>query len=186
MLRTVVGYAGGTKEFPTYRSLGDHTEAIQIEFDPAVTSYGELLDVFFAGHDPCQEAWSRQYQAILFWHDDVQRETAEIRARGIADSRGRPVRTELRAYERFWPAEDYHQKYYLRGKQALAASIRARFDSEEAFVHSPVVARVNAHLGGHYPLSALRGDLAEIGLRALGERRLDGVEPLATAAESGR
>jgi peptide methionine sulfoxide reductase MsrA len=61
-----VGYAGGMKKNPTYRSLGDHTETVQIDFDPSVIPYGELLAVFWESHEPGSSTWSRQYMNAVF------------------------------------------------------------------------------------------------------------------------
>ncbi len=67
MVRTRVGYAGGTKRNPTYYNLGDHTETIQIDYDPTYVSYRELLDIFWESHDPAARPWSRQYMAVVFY-----------------------------------------------------------------------------------------------------------------------
>jgi methionine-S-sulfoxide reductase len=77
VVRTHVGYAGGTTENPTYHNLGGHSETIQIEYDPTRISYQELLDVFWAGHAPTQPAWSRQYASLIFYHDEEQRRLAQ-------------------------------------------------------------------------------------------------------------
>ena len=77
MIRTHVGYTGGTTENPTYHNLDGHTEAVQIEYDPSRISYQELLDVFWGGHNPTQPAWSRQYASIVFYHDEEQKRLAE-------------------------------------------------------------------------------------------------------------
>lgn len=70
MIRTRVGYAGGSKENPTYYSLGDHSETIQIDYDPTQISYGQLLEVFWNSHNPTYEPWSRQYMSIIFYHSE--------------------------------------------------------------------------------------------------------------------
>ncbi|MGB5616246.1 MAG: peptide-methionine (S)-S-oxide reductase, partial [Desulfobacterales bacterium] len=72
-----MGYAGGTKEAPTYHSLGDHTETIQIDYDPSQVSYNDLLDIFWQNHDPSSRAWSKQYMAAVFYHTDEQKKLAE-------------------------------------------------------------------------------------------------------------
>ena len=77
MIRTRVGYAGGTRENPTYHKLGDHTETLQIDYDPALVSFGDLLTIFWASHRPTSPAHSRQYASRVFCHDDAQHATAE-------------------------------------------------------------------------------------------------------------
>ena len=77
MVRTRVGYAGGTKENPTYTSLGDHSEAIRIDYDPTRISYAELLEIFWQSHNCTSRAYSRQYMSIILYHDEEQRKLAE-------------------------------------------------------------------------------------------------------------
>lgn len=114
MVRTRVGYAGGTTQGPTYRSLGDHSETIQIDYDPTEISYAELLDVFWDSHNPAYPDHSRQYMSIVFYHDEVQKRLAmETKARQEVRA-GSQVFTEIVPYTEFYLAEDYHQKYRLR------------------------------------------------------------------------
>ena len=68
MIRTRVGYAGGTTNNPTYRALGDHAETIQVDYDPTQISYEELLEAFWTSHSPTSRPWSRQYASIIFYH----------------------------------------------------------------------------------------------------------------------
>lgn len=139
-------------------------------------TFAELCDVFWSEHDPCRASWSSQYESILFYADEQQRETAEQSAARVAEKLGKPVRTSLRALERFYRAEDYHQKYALRRNRELTQALMAIYPGEVAFAESTAAAKVNAHLDGHLTLEALRRELAALGLRAVGERRLEGVE----------
>jgi peptide-methionine (S)-S-oxide reductase len=117
------GYAGGHTANPTYRAVcnGDtgHAEVIQVHFDPNVISYHELLNVFFATHDPTtlnrQGAdVGTQYRSAIFYHDDEQKKVAEelikdLNAQKIWD---RPIVTEVTKLDKFYMAEDYHQEYF--------------------------------------------------------------------------
>ena len=76
MIRTRVGYTGGNKENPTYRTLGDHTESIEVDYDPGIISYADLLKVFWRSHDPGSRSWSRQYIAAIFYHNEEQKKQA--------------------------------------------------------------------------------------------------------------
>ena len=75
-MRTRVGYAGGEKKNPTYHSLGDHTETIQIDYDPKQISYAKLLEVFWRSHDPLSRSCSRQHKAAVFYHNEEQKRLA--------------------------------------------------------------------------------------------------------------
>lgn len=122
VVATSVGYTGGTKKNPTYEEvcLGrtGHAEAIEIVYDPARISYGELLVVFWQYHDPTTpnrqgNDVGTQYRSAIFYHDDAEKAEAERSMRtldgaGIFD---KPVVTEIAPAGEFWRAEEYHQKY---------------------------------------------------------------------------
>ena len=117
------GYSGGHVPNPTYRQVCSettgHAEVVQVTFDPAVISYREVLEVFFATHDPTtlnrQGAdVGTQYRSAVFYHDEEQRQVAEeviadLGSQGIWDN---PIVTEVVPFERFYVAEDYHQNYF--------------------------------------------------------------------------
>ena len=98
MLRTRVGYAGGTTPDPTYHSIGDHAEAIDIDFDPAVLTYEELVAVFFRSHNPCRDAWSTQYRSAAFPSSQAQRRAVEAAAERFAASAGKSVQTGIETF----------------------------------------------------------------------------------------
>ncbi len=83
VVRTRVGYAGGEAPDPTYRRIQDHTEAIQIEYDPSITSYEELLEIFWESHDPTSRPYSRQYMSIVLYHNQEQRQIIEKKSEGL-------------------------------------------------------------------------------------------------------
>lgn len=136
--KTRVGYAGGEKDDPGYHSLGNHTETVQIDFNSEKISYGELLEKFWDWHDPTARR-KTQYASKIFYHDEEQEEKAE-------NSKPEGALTEIQELEKFWPAEDYHQKYRLRN-----SSLMEKFDdlSEEKFRESREVAKANAFVAGH-------------------------------------
>ncbi len=119
------GYAGGHVDNPSYRAVcnGDtgHAEVIQVHFDPSVLSYRDLLNVFFAIHDPTtlnrQGAdVGTQYRSAIFYHDDEQKPIAEelikdLNAQKIWDN---PIVTQVEKLDKFFMAEDYHQEYFAR------------------------------------------------------------------------
>lgn len=125
VVRTTVGYTGGRTANPSYRQvctgMTGHAEAVEVSFDPAKVSYDELLDVFWRIHDPTTRDRQgpdigSQYRSAIFYHSEAQRLAAlASRARlGAPGRQKRPVVTELTAAAMFWPAEEYHQKYFER------------------------------------------------------------------------
>jgi methionine-S-sulfoxide reductase len=172
VIRTRVGYAGGTKKNPTYYSLGDHTETIQIDYDPAVISYRELLDIFWDSHAPIRPAWSRQYMSIIFFHSDEQKRVA-LESRDHEEAkRGGRIFTEIIPFSKFYLAEAYHQKYLLQGEPDLMREFSHIYQDGTDFVNSTAAARVNGYLGGNGTLPALKAELAALGLSEAGSKRL--------------
>ena len=172
MIRTRVGYAGGTTLAPTYRSIGDHTETLQLDFDPSVISYGELLDEFLASHNACRAPFSTQYRSAIFVHDDDQRAQAEAKLRAFESERNDKAATSVEGYGGFTLAEDYHQKYRLRRDRALAAELEERYPELQDFVDSPTVTRANAFVAGYGDEGLRSRDLPRMGLTYVSQRRL--------------
>ena len=115
------GYIGGTVPNPTYKQVcgGDtgHAEAIRLTFDPAVIGYGDLLDIFFAIHDPTQlnrqgGDIGTQYRSAIFPLDDAQRAEAQAGIARAQQDRAEPVVTTIEGPAEWFPAEDYHQEYW--------------------------------------------------------------------------
>ena len=118
----VSGYMGGTVDRPTYEQVcggkTGHAEVAQVTFDATATSFREILEVFFAVHDPTTlnrqgEDVGTQYRSVIFWHSEAQRDSAEAMVRELAKegAYAGPIVTEIVKASEFWPAEDYHQNY---------------------------------------------------------------------------
>ncbi len=125
----IVGYTGGHTDNPTYKEVctdgTGHAEAVEVTFDPAEVSYDELLEVFWANHDPTQlnrqgPDYGSQYRSAIFFHSPEQEEAAR-RSKEALDASGklsRPVVTEITPASTFWRAEEYHQRYLEKRGQA--------------------------------------------------------------------
>ncbi len=161
MIRTRVGYAGGTKKDPAYESLGDHSETIEITYDPRKISYGELLDIFWDGHEPTIPSWSRQYMSIIFFHNEDQRKLAVMTKDREERKRKKKIHTEIVPAGTFWPAEDYHQKYYLRNTPLVMNEFKILYPFSVDFVNSTAAAKVNGFLGGNGTIDDLKADLED-------------------------
>lgn len=131
MLRGVVsvmpGYAGGTTKNPTYESVCNgntgHAEVIQIEFDPSTIKFRDLLTVFFASHDGSTvnrqgNDIGTQYRSVIFYTTEAQKTESEkfITELNTSSPDGKPIVTEVKPLDIFYPAESYHQDYYARNK----------------------------------------------------------------------
>ena len=159
-----MGYAGGKTPGPTYARIGDHTETLQVDFDPRVTSYETLLGVFWKSHDPSRKAWSTQYRHALFYHDEAQRKLAVETRAAIEKERGKKVTTEILPFTGFTLAEDYHQKHALRRYREIEAEFEAMYPEAEDLAHSAAAARVNAFAAGHGSCDDLREAAPGLGL----------------------
>ena len=148
VVRTRVGYAGGTTRDPTYHSLGNHTEVFQVEFDPDAITYRDLLDVVFESHNPHHRTSKTQYQNVVLAATAAQQETLSefLSSRGFtADGIG----TRIEQLTRFYPAEDYHQKYRLRSVSSLMDAFDDAGYEDEAVRESPIAAKLNGYAAGH-------------------------------------
>ncbi|MBN2599637.1 MAG: peptide-methionine (S)-S-oxide reductase MsrA, partial [Candidatus Thermoplasmatota archaeon] len=125
VLETTVGYMGGTTKDPTYTEVCSnttgHIEVVEITFDPLLLPYKHLLDIFWSIHDPTQENRQgpdvgRQYASIIFYCNDQQKKEAEQSKRILEQSQRffRKISTEILPCSTFYPAEEYHQKYYQK------------------------------------------------------------------------
>jgi peptide-methionine (S)-S-oxide reductase len=172
VIRTRVGYAGGSKDNPTYYSLGDHTETVQIEYDPERISYQELLDVFWNSHNAAMLPYSVQYKSIIFYHDEEQKRLAlESKSRQEAE-RDTTILTEVIPYSRFYLAEDYHQKYYLNNVPDIKKELAAIYPDVNDFVNSTAVARANGYVGGNGDTEVLHQEIDSYGLSPTAKQRL--------------
>lgn len=132
VINTAVGYAGGTKDDPTYEDVCSdetgHAEVVDLEFDPARISYEKLLDVFFCNHNPTQlnrqgPDVGTQYRSAIFYHSPEQKAAAEAAKQKLSESGkfSKPITTVIEPAPTFWRAEDYHQRYLQKRGQTHCA-----------------------------------------------------------------
>lgn len=123
----ISGYSGGELENPTYKQVSSgksgHIEVINVTYNPDVVSYEQVLDQFFRHIDPTDDKGSfvdrgPQYRPAVFYHNQEQKDVAQNFMMEIDKAQifGKPLKTELIKFEKFWPAEDYHQDYYKKSK----------------------------------------------------------------------
>lgn len=157
---------------PTYRRIGDHTECFQVDFDPTVISYEELLGLFWQSHDPTRSGYSTQYASLILTSDFTQLKAAKESCRRMEELLGRTVLTGIGPLETFYRAEDYHQKYRLRNDSVLMNEFRAMYPDDHDFVDSTAAARVNGYLDGSGTKSALDAEIERFGLSEPAKARL--------------
>ena len=123
VISTISGYSGGKTANPTYEQVSSgstgHIEVVKVEYDPAKVSYEKLLDIFWANIDPLDPAGQfcdkgSQYRSAIFFGNEKEKELAEASKKQIADKLGQAVATDILPASVFYPAEDYHQDYYVK------------------------------------------------------------------------
>jgi peptide-methionine (S)-S-oxide reductase len=121
VIDAVSGYAGGSRDNPTYEQVCSgrtgHAEAVEVTYDPSKVSYEELLNAFWNMHDPTTKDrqgpdWGNQYRSAIFFSGKAQEEVARASKEAAQRHFNKPIVTEIAPLDRFWPAEDYHQRYF--------------------------------------------------------------------------
>ncbi|XP_016931961.1 peptide methionine sulfoxide reductase isoform X1 [Drosophila suzukii] len=163
VLRTTVGYAGGSSDLPTYRKMGDHTEVLEIDYDPTVVSFKELLELFWNNHEyGLTTPIKRQYASMILYHDEEQKQVA-LASKLEEQERRAPevITTEIASKENFFPAEAYHQKYRLQGHKDLASSLNL---TPKLLQTSYVATKLNGYLAGVGGIEQFRAESETMGL----------------------
>lgn len=136
---TAVGYMGGWLENPTYEDVctdkTGHAEVVQVEYDPSIVSYEELLRVFWNSHDPTTlnrqgPDIGTQYRSVIFFHDDEQERAAKAMKQELQNSGkfgNKKIVTEIVPASTFWKAEEYHQQYYEKSGISRSNLMRIHF-----------------------------------------------------------
>ncbi|XP_019764006.1 peptide methionine sulfoxide reductase isoform X5 [Dendroctonus ponderosae] len=162
VLRTRVGYAGGTTGNPVYKNMGDHTEVIEIDFDPNIISYRDLLKLFWDNHEyGLTTVIKRQYMSLILYHEEEQKRIAELDIEVEAGKRNEKLITEIAPAGPFYPAEDYHQKYRLQKHKWIMEELNISPDQLQT---SQIAARLNGYLAGVGKLQDLEKDVKVLGI----------------------
>jgi len=130
VISTTVGYSGGDYPNPTYKDVCSgktgHAEVVQVEFDPSIISYEELLDFFWKIHNPTslnRQGWDvgNQYRSVIFYHTPEQKKEAEESKQRLEESgiHKKPIVTAIEPAKEFYRAEEYHQKYIQKRSQKI-------------------------------------------------------------------
>ncbi len=153
--------------------LGDQSECVQIDFDPTVISYARLVDLMLALHDPTAPVGDVQYASLILTEDAQQLAIARERTRVASAKLGRPLATRIEPLKKFWLAEDYHQKFYLRSDGTFKAQFTAMFGSDDAALRdSSAAMRVNGYASGDGTSARLAGEIGSFGLAEAARKHL--------------
>lgn len=163
VIRTRVGYAGGTSNNPTYRQMGDHTEMVQLDFDPGIIPYKQLVELFWSSHNPVNinDYKGRQYQSLLFYADGQQRDIIRQVLNDLGERGESEPDTEIVPNKPFYVAEDKHQKYYLKRHPSAIEKLGALYPSHGELVGSTLAARLNGLAKGYTNLERILNEISE-------------------------
>ncbi|XP_067613158.1 peptide methionine sulfoxide reductase isoform X2 [Eurosta solidaginis] len=159
VLRTTVGYEGGSRDSPT----GNHTEVLEIDYDPNTITYKELLNLFWNNHEyGLTNPIKRQYMSLILYHDDEQKKIAdESKTKERKRRAPEKIITEILPKGKFFPAEDYHQKYRLQGHKDLAATL----DLNAKLLRTSFIAtKLNGYLAGVGGIKQFKEELDTFGM----------------------
>jgi hypothetical protein len=157
--RTRVGYSGGEKPHPSYDDIGDHTETVEVDFDPKEISFAKIMEIYAQAPNVDSPSSRRQYRNVVFYHDSTQQQTAQQ----VLDRLGKS-KVALEPFRDFTRAEDYHQKYHLQLSTPLMKDCYKLFPDSRSFVDSTATARINGFLMGHGDAEQVKKDLPQLGL----------------------
>jgi len=164
VVRTRVGYAGGTTATPTYWALADHMETLQLDFNPGEISYADLLHVFFANHNPTKPPWKRQYTSAVFYHTPAQEALAWEHKRQLEANKAQQVYTAIYPFKEFFLAEVRHQKYKLQRQPDILGELQELYPETEDLLNTTAAARVNGYLYGYGSKEQLLHEVSSLGL----------------------
>jgi len=141
--------------------LGDHTETVDVDYDPKVTNYEEMLKMFWNNHNPTVKC-KRQYMSAIFYHDEEQKNLAEKTMGEMKSEFKAPITTLILPANEFYDAEDYHQKYMLQHHPWLLES--CDINPGQSLIKSHAAARLNGYIGGYGKPADLQTEGVKLGL----------------------
>lgn len=141
--------------------MGDHTESLLIEYDPAFLSYEDMLNMFWNSHNPRKKSLfrDRQYMSLLVYSNQQQYETAMASKEKWEKEFGGPIKTEFQETSTFFQAEDYHQKYFLKRFPRAVKALEAVYPTAQQLTDSTVAARMNGMVRGSGKTAELKNEL---------------------------
>ena len=178
-----MGYAGGELAQPTYHNLGEHTEAVEVSFDPGLISYQELLEVYWGSFPATLPSGPSRARTAVFARNDSQLVIAEASKRQLRRRLGEKITTEVVPGTAFWPAERMHQKFHLqRVYPELVGELAEAFADVDTFLASTAAARINAFVSGSADLADLEQAAAALGWET--EDLVSRLDPVKTASDA--
>ncbi len=142
--------------------MGDHSETLQVNFDPTIISFADIVDMFWNNHRPVvREYGGRQYLSILFYEDQEQQEIIAKKKLEWEQQLSLKIETEIVPLDHFFNAEERHQKYYLKRWPSAVEALRRHYPSEEDLVSSTLAARLNGFVKGYGTIRHIKEEIVD-------------------------
>ncbi|MCK8058533.1 MULTISPECIES: peptide-methionine (S)-S-oxide reductase [unclassified Fusibacter] len=172
VLRTRVGYTGGTGTTPSYENLGNHIEVIEIDYDPAFLTYEDLVTLYFTYYDATVRAYSQRVKSVIFYRDDEEQSIANNLKKEFSQSQGKPIFTEIDPLDVFYLAEDRHQLSYLKKETSLYDEVSQIFTTPDKQILSILASKLNGYIAGYGKSKDLTVLLQNSGLSDASQNRM--------------
>lgn len=166
-----MGYAGGNS-IPSYKELGWHSEVIEVDYDPNIVSYENLVNRFFEMHDETLRPYDQRVKSIVFTRSDNEYKYVKEKIEALKVLNKKGIYTEVKKFDKFYIAEDEHQFKYLKKETGLFNEMLARYPSTEDQLQSILVSKMNASVLGLLDQDALDQLIETYSLSSEGKSRL--------------
>lgn len=153
--------------------MGDHTETAQLDYDPSIITYQELVQQFFSNHNPNRKPYrDREYISIILFYNEEQREIAEEEKKKQEKMAAMPIQTEISPYKGFTLAEDRQQKWHIKRNKTAMEELKRLYPSEEALLNSTLVARMNGLAKGYGSVRDVENEISRWNIDKVDQNRL--------------
>lgn len=169
---TEVGYAGGHKENPTYKEIGDHTETVRIHYNPDVITFKDMIRMFFNTQTCPDLNTAQQYRSIVFYQNEEEKDIALRVKKEIEEKNNQFYDTDILPYRNFYLAEEYHQKYYFKRAKKLFEEMLEIYPDLEDMAKSTAVGHMNGYIHGNGNSELLSREVDKLGLSKEGQEML--------------
>ncbi|ACA44569.1 peptide-methionine (S)-S-oxide reductase [Clostridium botulinum] len=172
VVKTYVGYTGGNTLFPTYNSIGDHLETLEVYYDSSKIAFENLLTIFEKNHNYIVRPNLLQYYSAIFYNNENEKELCLDWKKNKKEELKTEVLTRISPIEKFYYAEFYHQKYYVQLEPVIMSNLRSKFSTGNDLISSPLCHKLNAYLAGYGSLKELNKELEDFNLSEDAKNRL--------------
>ncbi len=172
VLRTRTGYAGGRSTDPSYKNLEWHTEVVEIDYDPAVISYEDLVALFFAFHDENLRPYDQRVKSLIFFRSEAEETHARQAISRQREVTGKPVFTEAKEMDVFYLAEPEHQNRTVKREVSLYGELTEIFETDDRLQQSILVSKLNGFVYGYGSPEDLEDLLNQLGLSDMSKGRV--------------